>query len=77
LTNWQKIVVSCVNCREINLMDFSDMYNPRIPPTGTPRRMDNKRQESQVFDNNCQRSRLRRRPKTDGGTMYEQMLINA
>jgi hypothetical protein len=31
----------------------------------------------QVFNNNPQESRLRRRPKTDGGAVYRQVLINA
>jgi hypothetical protein len=38
--------------------------------------MDSKRKVSQVFNNNVQGSRLRGRPNTNGGTVYEQILIN-
>jgi hypothetical protein len=38
--------------------------------------MDSTRRVSQVFNNNPQRRRLRGRPKTDGGTVYKQILIN-
>jgi hypothetical protein len=40
-------------------------------------RMDNKRTVSQEFKNNPQGGVLRGRPKTYGGTVYRQMLINA
>jgi hypothetical protein len=40
-------------------------------------RMGSKRIISQVFNNNPQGSRLRGRPKTDGGIGYEQVSINA
>ena len=39
--------------------------------------MDSRSKVSQVLNNNPQGSRLRGRPKTDGGAMYKQMLINA
>ena len=39
-------------------------------------RMDSKRKVSQVFNNNSRGSRLRG-PKTDGGTVYKQILITA
>ena len=32
---------------------------------------------SQVFNSNSQGSRLRGRPKTDGGIVYEQIFLNA
>ena len=40
-------------------------------------RMDSKRKVGQVFNNKYQGSRLRGRPKTDGGIVYGQILINA
>jgi hypothetical protein len=40
-------------------------------------RMDSKRNISQIFNNNPQGSRLSERQKTDGGTMYKQILIDA
>jgi len=39
--------------------------------------VDSKRKVSQIFNNNPQGSRLRGRPKTDGGIVYKQVLINA
>jgi hypothetical protein len=39
--------------------------------------MESKSKVSQVFNNNPQVSRLRGRPKTDGGIVYKQILINA
>ena len=39
--------------------------------------MDSKGKVSQIFKNNPQGSRLRGRPKTDGGTVYKRILINA
>jgi hypothetical protein len=48
----------------------------RLNWIGYASRMDNKRKVSRVFNNNPQRSRLRGRPKTDGGTVYKQILIN-
>ena len=33
--------------------------------------MDSKRKVSQIFNSNVQGSRLRGRPKTDGGTVYK------
>ena len=44
---------------------------------GHVNRMDGKRKVSQVFNNNPQGSRLRGRPKTDGGIVYKQILIHA
>jgi hypothetical protein len=40
-------------------------------------RMDSKRKVSQECNNNPQGSRLRGRPKTDGGTVCRQILIKA
>ena len=40
-------------------------------------RVESKRKVSQVFKNYPQASRLIGRPKTDGGTVYRQILINA
>jgi len=40
-------------------------------------RMDSKRKVSQVFNKNPQGSRLRGRPKTNVGTGYKQIIINA
>jgi len=39
-------------------------------------RMSSKRKVSQVFNNNPQGSRVRGRPKTDGGIMHKQVSIN-
>jgi hypothetical protein len=39
--------------------------------------MHSKRKISHVFNNNPQVSRLRGRPKTDGGIMYKQIIIDA
>ena len=39
--------------------------------------MDNKRKASQRFNNIPQGSRLKRPPKTDGGIVYKQILIDA
>jgi hypothetical protein len=38
--------------------------------------MDSERKVSPVFNENVQGSRLTGRPKTDGGTLYKQILIN-
>jgi hypothetical protein len=38
--------------------------------------IDGKTKVSQVFTNNPQESRLRRRPKTEGGTMSKNILIS-
>jgi hypothetical protein len=43
---------------------------------GHVNRMDSKRKVSQVFNNNSQGRCLRGRQKTDGGTVYREMLIN-
>jgi hypothetical protein len=48
----------------------------RLNWIGYVSRMDSKRKVSQVFNNNPQGSRLRGRPKTDGGTVYKRILIN-
>jgi hypothetical protein len=42
---------------------------------GRVNRMDSKSKVSQVFNNTSQGSRLRRRPKTDGGIVYKQILL--
>jgi hypothetical protein len=44
---------------------------------GNVNRMDNKREVSQVFNNIAQGRWLRGRPRTDGGTVYKQILIDA
>jgi hypothetical protein len=44
---------------------------------GHVNRMDSKRNLSKIFNNNPQGSRLSERPKTDGGTMYKHILIDA
>jgi hypothetical protein len=41
------------------------------------RRMDSNRTVSHMLHNNSQGRRLKGRPKTDGGTVYKQILINA
>ena len=38
--------------------------------------MESKRKASQVFNNSPKGSQLRGRPKTNGGIVYKQMLIN-
>jgi len=40
-------------------------------------RIGSKSYVSQVFNNNSQGSRLRGQPKTDGGVVYKQILLNA
>jgi hypothetical protein len=49
----------------------------RLNWIGCVNRMDTKRKVSQVLNNNPQGSRLRERPKTDGGAVYKQISINA
>ena len=44
---------------------------------GQVNRMDGKGKVSQVFDNNPQGSRVKGRPKTDGRSLYKQILVNA
>ena len=44
---------------------------------GHVNRMDGKSKLSQVFNDNPEESRLKGRPKTDGGIVYKQVLINA
>jgi hypothetical protein len=39
--------------------------------------MDSERKVSQVFNSNPRGSRLKGKSKTDGGTVYKQILINA
>lgn len=80
LDNRQKIVAFYVNYREGNSIGFSGLYNPRTPPIRTPTAVEKNGQQtkvSQIFDNNPQGTRLRGRPKTDGGTVYVKILINA
>ena len=48
----------------------------RLHCIGHVNRMDSKRKVSRVFNYNPQVSRLRGRPKTDGGTGYKQILID-
>jgi len=43
---------------------------------GHANRMDSKRKVIQIYNNNPQESRLRGRPKIDGGTVYKQILIS-
>ena len=38
--------------------------------------MDRKRKVGQIFNNNPQGNRTRGRPKTDGGTVYKQILTD-
>jgi len=49
----------------------------RLNWIGQVNRMDSKRRVIQVFGNNPRGSRLRGRPKTDGGIVYTQILTNA
>jgi hypothetical protein len=49
----------------------------RLNWIGRVNRMGSKGKVSQVFKNNPQGSRLRGRPKTDGGTVYKRILINS
>jgi hypothetical protein len=49
----------------------------RLNWIGHANRTDNKRKISQILNNNPQGSRLKGRPKTDGGIVYKQILINA
>jgi hypothetical protein len=58
-----------------NLDILSFVRISRFNWIGRVYRMNNKRKVSQVFNNNLQGSRLRGRPKTDGGTVYRQILI--
>lgn len=44
---------------------------------GHDNRMDSNRKVRKVFNNNPQRSLITGRPKTNGGTVYKQMLIDA
>jgi hypothetical protein len=44
---------------------------------GHVNRMSNKRKVSQVFDDNTQGSRLKGRPKTNGGIVCKRTLIDA
>jgi hypothetical protein len=44
---------------------------------GLVTRMDSKSKVSQVFNSNSQGSRLRGRPKADGGIVYKEILLNA
>jgi len=60
---------------DLDILSF--VRKRRLNWTARVNRTDNARKVSKVFNNNLRRSRLRRRPKTDGWILYEQILINA
>jgi hypothetical protein len=60
-----------------NLDILSIVRLSRLNWIGHVNRMDSKRKVSQAFNNNPQGSRLREQPKTYGGTVYRQTLVNS
>jgi hypothetical protein len=57
---------------DLGILSFGQIS--RLDWIGHVDTMGGKRKVSQVFDNNAQGSRLRGRPKTDGGTGNKQIL---
>ena len=60
---------------DLDLLSFVRIS--RLIWIGAVNRLDTKRKVSQVFNNNPQGSWLRGQPKTDSGTVYKEVLIDA
>jgi hypothetical protein len=60
---------------DLDVFSFVRIIRPNW--IGYVNRMDGKRKISKVFNSNPQGNRLIVRPKTDGGTVYKHVLIDA